>query len=96
MTVRTHNGNQQTSVQWILDAAADYWAVLKLRNRIQQERRLLANLDDRLLNDIGITRAEANFEAARPSSDVPECRQLNSNSCREPANGRDGTVCGAC
>ena len=30
------------------------------------QRRALANLDDRLLNDIGKTRAEANAEAKKP------------------------------
>ena len=35
------------------------------------QRRALAQLDDRALADIGLTRAEAQAEAARPVWDVP-------------------------
>lgn len=36
-----------------------------------RQRRALARLDDRALADIGVTRAEAIAEAARPVWDVP-------------------------
>ena len=36
-----------------------------------RQRRALARLDDRALADIGVTRAEALAEAARPVWDVP-------------------------
>lgn len=44
-----------------LDAMASLW----------RQRRALASLDDRALNDIGVTRDAARAEAARPVWDVP-------------------------
>lgn len=38
---------------------------------LRRQRRTLAQLDDHLLHDIGITRDEARIEAARPVWDVP-------------------------
>ena len=52
---------------------AGVWLVLALlrwHELTQQRRRLLA-LDDRMLKDIGITRAEATRESARPFWDAP-------------------------
>lgn len=39
---------------------------------LQQQRRKLATYDDRILDDIGIDRATAEAEAARPIWDVPQ------------------------
>ncbi len=38
---------------------------------LSRQRRALARLDDRALDDIGITRSEAQTEAARPIWDAP-------------------------
>ncbi|MDA7967099.1 DUF1127 domain-containing protein [Ruegeria sp.] len=38
---------------------------------VAKQRRALARLDDRALDDIGITRAQARTEAARPIWDAP-------------------------
>ncbi len=38
---------------------------------LHRQRSRLAHLDDRMLRDIGITRAQAAAEAARPTWDVP-------------------------
>ncbi|PWE33742.1 hypothetical protein DDZ14_03500 [Maritimibacter sp. 55A14] len=40
--------------------------------RQHRERRKLARLDDHMLDDIGVNRAEALREARRPIWDVPE------------------------
>jgi len=45
-------------------------ALLRWQELAQQRRRLLA-LDDRMLKDIGITRAEAMREGTRPFWDAP-------------------------
>ena len=39
---------------------------------LARQRRALARLDDPALEDIGVTRAEADTEAARPIWDAPE------------------------
>ncbi|MDX1742995.1 MAG: DUF1127 domain-containing protein [Ruegeria sp.] len=44
------------------------WDALALR----RQRRTLAKLDDKALDDIGITREQAKAEAARPVWDAPE------------------------
>ncbi len=38
---------------------------------LHRERRALAALDDRLLDDVGITRAQADREAGRPAWNAP-------------------------
>ncbi len=38
---------------------------------LHRSRRALAQLDDAALNDLGLTRAQANAEAARPFWDMP-------------------------
>jgi uncharacterized protein YjiS (DUF1127 family) len=45
-------------------------ALLRWQELAQQRRRLLS-LDDRMLKDIGITRAEATREGTRPFWDAP-------------------------
>ncbi len=40
--------------------------------KLRAERRALARLDDAILADIGLTRAEAMMEAERPAWDVPD------------------------
>jgi uncharacterized protein DUF1127 len=39
---------------------------------VWRQRRQLSQLDDAALNDIGLTRTEANAEARRPFWDAPE------------------------
>ena len=38
---------------------------------VARQRKVLANLEDHILDDIGISRAQATREAARPAWDVP-------------------------
>ncbi|WP_170472574.1 DUF1127 domain-containing protein [Ruegeria conchae] len=40
---------------------------------LSRQRQKLAQLDDRALEDIGITRSEAEAEASRPMWDAPDC-----------------------
>lgn len=42
--------------------------------RVAQERRRLAQLDERMLRDIGVDEASAAREAARPFWDIPTAR----------------------
>jgi uncharacterized protein YjiS (DUF1127 family) len=53
--------------------SAGVWLALALLRwqELAQQRRRLLSLDDRMLKDIGITRAEATREGARPFWDVP-------------------------
>lgn len=74
MTAHIHKGNSQTIVQRIASGISNAWQTAQARARVQRERQLLATLDDRMLKDIGLTRADANLEAARPSWDVPSYR----------------------
>ncbi|MGH6912665.1 MAG: DUF1127 domain-containing protein [Geminicoccales bacterium] len=61
-------GESWTALAWrqalsALDHAVD--SILTWRERARTRRQLLA-MDDRLLSDIGITRAEAHHEAEKP------------------------------
>jgi len=47
------------------------FARLSLAHAAWRQRRALARLDNAALNDIGISRAEAQNESARPVWDVP-------------------------
>jgi uncharacterized protein YjiS (DUF1127 family) len=46
------------------------WVNLRHAVEKQQTRRLLAQMDDRQLSDIGVSRAEAGYEAERPVWDA--------------------------
>ena len=48
-----------------------FWAGLLDRIFLARQRRRLASLDDHILRDIGLTREEAQAEAAQPVWDVP-------------------------
>lgn len=54
-------------------AAANRTLAQRLQHAIAlyRQRRALGNLDDAALHDIGVSRAEARAEAARPVWDVP-------------------------
>lgn len=51
--------------------AANIVARLRLALVVRAQRRALARADARLLNDIGLTRDQADAEAKRPLWDVP-------------------------
>lgn len=53
---------------------ADWAARVAEWRRLSEERRRLAELDPRLLRDIGVDSAEAATEAARPFWDMPAGR----------------------
>ena len=46
------------------------WAALAAMVRAHQTRRMLSEMDDRMLADIGVSRGEAMSEAARPAWDM--------------------------
>lgn len=50
---------------------ARLWNALSLMAAVARQRRALARLDDRALDDIGRSPDEARAEAARPVWDVP-------------------------
>lgn len=50
------------------------YRVLEAALMVAAERRRLAELDDRLLSDIGISGATADYEASRDFFDVPKHR----------------------
>lgn len=52
--------------------------------QIHSERKPLRRLDDRLLQDIGVTRAEANREARRAFGDIPATRLQGRHSGDNP------------
>lgn len=48
------------------------WFTVKTLIAVRRQRRRLKSLDDAALRDIGISRADAAAEAARPLWDAPE------------------------
>jgi uncharacterized protein YjiS (DUF1127 family) len=50
------------------------WVQLQFINRVWQERRMLASLDDCALKDIGLNRADVEREAGRSPLDLPQRR----------------------
>lgn len=61
LTVSTHRSNTRSAARRV--SLSDLFAVYR-------ERRALARLDDRALQDIGLTREQAELEANRPIWDV--------------------------
>jgi len=58
LTRRTGRTETSTGRRW--------WQIVRRWADRRRQRVALARLDDRLLADIGLTRAQAAFEAARP------------------------------
>jgi uncharacterized protein YjiS (DUF1127 family) len=54
------------------DAAREGWALLVEMIRARRTRRLLAEMEDRMLADIGVGRGEALMESSRPMWDLGE------------------------
>ncbi|MBA3910174.1 MAG: hypothetical protein C0524_09880 [Rhodobacter sp.] len=52
-------------------APMQIWAALKCALTLARSRGQLARLDDHILRDIGLTRAQAEAEATRPVWDAP-------------------------
>jgi len=49
-----------------------HWVgVVRSAMTVARERRMLLQLDDRMLKDIGIGRSEAFYEASKPFGDIP-------------------------
>lgn len=48
--------------------------ILRRMLEVQRQRRVLSRLNDRALQDIGLTRSMADAEASRPLWDIPVAR----------------------
>ncbi len=55
--------------------AVEVWSGMSAMLRARSSRRVLAQLDDRMLADIGVGRGEASTEAARPMWDLAARRR---------------------
>ena len=49
-----------------------FWTRLTLTGSLWRQRRALADMSDHMLDDLGISRADALAEAAKPMWDVPQ------------------------
>ena len=65
-TAARHDAGFGRLVVAALRLARDGFATLGLWRERAQQRRALAELDDRLLRDIGLTRMEVKFESRKP------------------------------
>ncbi|MFN3642500.1 MAG: DUF1127 domain-containing protein [Gemmobacter sp.] len=59
------------SARTVRGAIAALWSTIRVARGLRRQRARLAGLDDHLLADIGLTRAQAMGEARRPPWDVP-------------------------
>jgi len=55
----------------LVDGLTRFWRWLVAVQAVDRERRLLAEMDDRALRDLGLTRSEARRESRRPLWDLP-------------------------
>jgi uncharacterized protein YjiS (DUF1127 family) len=60
-----------TALRALAGAPVQYLDLVLRRWHLTQSRKALRKLDDHLLRDIGLTRAEAEAEASRPVWDAP-------------------------
>ena len=59
---------------WIVEKLKEQRRLDELRDQIKRERQQLAELEDDVLKDIGITREQALRESARSYDDIPTRR----------------------
>lgn len=76
MNIRAQNYPAGAAAESVLDRLLQQvraWAASEsLKYRLQQERRQLAAMSDEMLRDLGISRGDADAEAAR--TDIPAAR----------------------
>ena len=94
MTLVYRFQDRTTLLERLGNSAVKLIKTLATRGRVQRERRLLAMLDDRLLRDIGISRADAELEASRASWDVPSERLPDTNAGKTHSRAQHNT--GSC
>ena len=58
----------------VSDAIARGWHSVRAVARALTTRQRLLDMDDRMLADLGISRAQAQFELSRSAWDIAECR----------------------
>jgi uncharacterized protein YjiS (DUF1127 family) len=61
-----YRAGRHSAVQALSDAGNHFVATLREWRRRTRERAELAELDDRMLKDIGLTRADAEFLSSKP------------------------------
>ena len=61
-----HRARRQNAIHALSDASSHFVATLREWRRRNRERAELAALDDRMLKDIGLTRADAEFSSNKP------------------------------
>jgi uncharacterized protein YjiS (DUF1127 family) len=61
-----YRARRQSAIHALNDAANHFFATLREWWRRNRERAQLAALDDRMLKDIGLTRADAEFLSNKP------------------------------
>ena len=64
------------AINWPAAMCAACVSHLRAMATAMRTRRMLARLDDRMLSDIGISRADALEEAGRVPWDVTSCRKM--------------------
>jgi uncharacterized protein YjiS (DUF1127 family) len=61
-----YRARRHNALQALSDAGNNFVVTLREWSRRSRERAQLAALDDRMLNDIGLTRADAEFLSNKP------------------------------
>ena len=75
MSQLTIEHSSRNWIETLLLALSRFVTNQKLKAQIRRERQVLSGLDDNMLKDIGISRADAYYEASRPDSDIPANRR---------------------
>ena len=66
-----HSSSHQSGIADYVRQVARWVAFVRSAMTVARERRMLLQLDDRMLKDIGIGRSEAFHEAGKPFGDIP-------------------------
>lgn len=72
--IQSHVAEQATLCSAPVEIKRGLLARIAAWMRVYTERRVLSELDERMLNDIGIDRSDADVEAKRPFWDQPAGR----------------------
>jgi uncharacterized protein YjiS (DUF1127 family) len=70
VTVR-QSGRHQPGIADYVRQVGHWVGFVRSAMTVARERRMLLELDDRMLKDIGVGRSEAFYEATKPFGDIP-------------------------